>query len=247
MNPMAMMMQNMSAMMANMGGNASGGGEPTMGAPLPPMPEQAAVDSGVKALCREFQIDDTTCRTLHDVMTSREDYDEDIQALHQVMQRAVNKGKKPLEVMLTQIRQIKAGRFAGKDLLDKDIWSFAERYNLDDRVLNRLIQTLNGRKKTKKEDLKALDTRLASALLPDGGKPAPGQQSGLGLLVRLLEGLEETGRLPSPPRRLGGSGTFHATGTFLNPDKQRGGRGSDDRRSRSRHRDRSRSRGKGRR
>merc|ERR1740121_2853770 len=194
MNPMAMMMQNMSAMMANMGGNASGGGELTMGAPLPPMPEQAAVDSRVKALCREFNIDDTTCRTLHDVMTSREDYDEDIQALHQVMQRAVNKGKKPLEVMLTQIRQIKAGRFAGKDLLDKDIWAFSEKYNLDDRVLGRLIQTLNGRRSTKKVDLAALDDRLSSALPP----------TGVGLLVRLLEGLEETGRLPSPPRRLGG-------------------------------------------
>merc|ERR1719296_223168 len=175
MNPMAMMMQNMSAMMANMGNTA---GSNAMAAPLPAMPEQAAVDSRVKALCREFNIDDTTCRTLHDVMTSREDYDEDIQALHQVMQRAVNKGKKPLEVMLTQIRQIKAGRFAGKDLLDKEVWAFAEKYNLDDRVLGRLIQTLNNRKGTKKSDLAALDERLAAALEPEqkgSGKGNSGQ------------------------------------------------------------------------
>ncbi|CAE8643492.1 unnamed protein product, partial [Polarella glacialis] len=42
------------------------------------------------------------------------------------------------------------------------------------------------------------------------------------------------GRLPSPPRRLGGSGTFRPTGTFLNPVKEkekeeRGGRGGRDR------------------
>jgi len=242
-NPMAMMMQNMMQNMANNmgGGGASGGGD---GAGLPSMmPEQAPVDSRVSALCREFNIDNTTCRTLHDVMKSREDYDEDIQALHQVMVRAVNKGKKPLEVMLTQIRSIKSGRFAGKDLLDKDVWAFAEKYNLDDRVLGRLIQTLNNRKGTKKSDLAALDERLAAALEPEqkgSGKGNSGQ-TGLGLLVRLLEGLEETGRLPSPPRRLGGSGAFRPTGTFLHPIENSRGRGSrDDRRSRSRHRSRSR-------
>merc|ERR1719277_2571006 len=176
---------------------------------MAPHQGEPVVDPRVRALCKEFGVDDQTCRTLHDAMKSREDYDEDIQALHQVMERAVNKGKKPLEVMLTQIRAIKAGRFAGKELLDKDIWAFAEKYNLDDRVLGRLIQTLNGRRETKKTDLRALDDRLSSAQQP----------TGLGLLVRLLEGLEETGRLPSPPRRLGGSGTFHPTGTFLHPSR----------------------------
>merc|ERR1719436_755714 len=146
-----MMMANMGAMMANAGKAAAAGtaSAPAMAAPMPSMPDQAPVDPRVRALCKEFSIDDTTCRTLHEVMTSREDYDEDIQALHQVMERAVNKGKKPLEVMLTQIRQIKAGRFAGKDLLDKDIWNFAQKYDLDDRVLNRMIDTLKTRKKTK--------------------------------------------------------------------------------------------------
>merc|ERR1740121_826277 len=227
MNPMAqmgaaMMGANMQAMMASMGNaaNASASsGAPAEGMPAPPSEQTTLIDPRVKALCKEFSIDEQTCKTLHEAMKSREDYDEDIQALHQVMERAVNKGKKPLEVMLTQIRAIKAGRFAGKELLDKDIWAFSEKYNLDDRVLGRLIQTLNGRRSTKKVDLRALDDRLSSAQQP----------TGLGLLVRLLEGLEETGRLPSPPRRLGGSGTFHPTGTFLHPSAARGGRGSDDR------------------
>mmetsp|Transcript_15688 Transcript_15688/g.49633 ORF Transcript_15688/g.49633 Transcript_15688/m.49633 type:complete len:140 (-) Transcript_15688:84-503(-) len=138
--------------------------------------------------------------------------------------------------MLTQIRAIKAGRFAGKELLDPDIWAFIEKYNLDDRVINRLIQTLKTRKGKRREDLRALDERLGNAQQP----------TGLGLLVRLLEGLEETGRLPSPPRRLGGSGQFHATGTFLHPaGPGRKGRGRSDepRRFRS-SRSRSRSRGR---
>merc|ERR1719203_391400 len=175
---------NMNAMMSNAGtANAA----PTVTMPtmpaMPAMHEQAPVDPRVKALCKEFSIDDQTCRTLHDAMKSREDYDEDIQALHQVMERAVNKGKKPLEVMLTQIRAIKAGRCAGKELLDKDIWNFAEKYNLDDRVLNRLIQTLNGRRSTKKADLKALDERLSTVCRtpvlppPQGSRPHSSQQA----------------------------------------------------------------------
>merc|ERR1719512_697518 len=218
----AMMGGNMPDMGAMMGGMAAAGGAAGSGPEAPVMPDQAPVDPRVRSLCKEFSIDDTTARTLHDAMTTREDYDEDIQALHQVMDRAVNKGKKPLEVILTQIRAIKAGRFAGKELLDKDIWAFSEKYNLDDRVLGRLIQTLNNRRSTKKADLKALDERLSGAQQPTGGRLSSAQQpTGLGLLVRLLEGLEETGRLPSPPRRLGGSGTFHPTGTFLHPTEDR--------------------------
>merc|ERR1719367_2365389 len=125
------------------------------------------LDPKVKGLCRDFGIDDDTCGKLHDAMKDREDFDEDIQALHKVMERATRDGKKPLVAMLTQIRAIKAGRFAGKELLDPDIWAFIEKYNLDDRVINRphghqpspdgLIQTLKSRRGKKKEDLKALD------------------------------------------------------------------------------------------
>lgn len=209
MNPMMMMGNPMMAMMmmqANMRMQAGGMGGMTGGGPAASEPVKL-LDPKVKAICRDFGIDDDTCSKLHDAMKDREDFDEDIQALHKVMERATRDGKKPLEAMLTQIRAIKAGRFAGKELLDPDIWAFIEKYNLDDRVINRLIQTLKSRRGKKKEDLKALDDRLGNAQQP----------TGLGLLVRLLEGLEETGRLPSPPRRLGGSGQFHPTGTFLNP------------------------------
>lgn len=216
MNPMMSMM--MQANMRNMAGMQAGmQGQPAEAASAEP---EKLLDPKVKALCRDFSIEDDICAKLHDAMKDREDFDEDILALHKVMERATRDGKKPLEAMLTQIRAIKAGRFAGKELLDNDIWAFIEKYNLDDRVINRLVETLRVRRGKKKEDLKALDERLSNA----------NQPTGLGLLVRLLEGLEETGRLPSPPRRLGGSGQFHPTGTFLHP-KGAGGKGgrSDDR------------------
>merc|ERR1740121_2025800 len=117
MNPMAMMGAMLGGM-GNMGGMpamSAEGASSTMAASTP-QADQAPVDPRVKALCKEYSIDANTCRTLHDVMKTREDYDEDIQALSQLVQRSVNKGKKPLDVMLSQIRSIKAGRFAGKDV-----------------------------------------------------------------------------------------------------------------------------------
>jgi len=217
-----MRMGGMPVMGAGQGGQGAASSEP-----------QRLVDPKIKSICRDFGIDDDTCGKLHDAMKDREEFDEDVQALHKVMERATRGGKKPLEAMLTQIRAIKAGRFAGKDLLDPDIWAFIEKYNLDDRVIFRLIQTMKGRPGKRKETLRALDERLDNAQQP----------TGLGLLVRLLEGLEESGRLPSPPRRLGGSGRFHATGTFLHP-RTDGGRdgGRDDGRDAGRDRPRSRPR-----
>jgi len=242
MNPMQMMMNPL--MMAGMGNAgmpaaAASAAAPTVAGPAVSDP----VDPRVKALCKEFGLDEGITKKLHDVMKSREDYDEDIQALHQVMEKATRQGKKPLETMLTQMRAIKANKFPGKDLLDKEIWEFALKYNLDDRVLLRLIEVLRTRKGTKSQDLRALDDRLGNAQQP----------TGLGLLVRLIEGLEETGRLPSPPRRLGGSGTPHsaiharqqAAERERQKNKSRGNSGQRRSRSRSRRSD-SRRRGRSR-
>lgn len=176
------------------------------------------VDPRVKRLCIGFNIDSKAMEMLQEAMLSRDDYDEDIQALQLLMERDVGKGKKPSEALRTQVRALKANRFPGKDLLNPDIWNFATKYDLDDRILNKLISTLKLREHTMKEDIKALDERLVNTTQP----------TGLGLLVRLLEGLEETGRLPSPPRRLGGSGRFNPTGTFLHPVLPKGkGKGRD--------------------
>lgn len=187
----------------------------------PPGPAQASTDPRVRQLCRHFGIDDKTCSKLNAAMQTREDFDEDMQALWEVMEKAQNAGRKPLDVMLVKIREIERGQFAGKDLLDKDIQAFVSKYELDDRVINRLIQTMNMRKEKKKQDLIDMDQRLESAKRPAG------------LLVRLLEGLQDHGRLPSPPRFLG-----------LTPPTYREKADSGDfaraRRSRSRSRDRRR-------
>merc|ERR1719174_1294126 len=225
-------MMGMNPMMAMMMGQqplATGSAEASVA-----VENQKPIDPRIKRLCQEFKCDEKTMQLLQDAMLAREDFDEDIQALHLVMERDINKGKKASEALRTHVRSLKANRFPGKDLLDNDIWSFAVKFDLDDRVLNKLIVTLRSRQETMKDDLKALDERLANTQQP----------MGLGLLVRLLEGLEETGRLPSPPRRLGGSGRFHPTGTFLNPVDQKKGKAKGKGRDRDRSRSRSRSRGR---
>merc|ERR1719235_2115648 len=205
-----MMMMGQNPMMAMMMGQQQmnqSAGEADPEEALAVAAQTGKIDPRIKRLCQEFKTDEKTMQVLNDAMLSREDFDEDIQALHLVMERDVNKGKKASEALRTHVRALKANRFPGKDLLDPDIWNFATKDELDDRVLNKLTSTLRTRRDTQKEDLRMLDERLANTTQP----------TGLGLLVRLLEGLEETGRLPSPPRRLGGSGKFHPTGTWLNP------------------------------
>merc|ERR1719440_443101 len=99
---------------------------------------------------------------LQEAMLSREDFDEDIQALHLVMERDTSKGKKASEALRTQVRALKANRFPGKDLLDTDIWGFACKFDLDDRVLHKLITTPRTRPETMKHDLADLTERLAN-------------------------------------------------------------------------------------
>merc|ERR1719440_607015 len=103
------------------------------------------IDPRIKRLCQEFKTDEKTMQLLNDAMLSREDFDEDIQALHLVMERDINKGKKASEALRTHVRSLKSNRFPGKDLLDPDIWNFATKYELDDRVLNKLTSTLRTR------------------------------------------------------------------------------------------------------
>lgn len=251
MNPMMMGMMGMMGMMMNNmmqqnQGSMGGGGNEQMQMQMQ-MPSASAsrassagedrhLDPRVRDLCREFGIGGDTVMKLGDAMKAREDYEEDLQVLHKLMERATRDGKKPLEVMLAQIRALKSDKFPGKDLLDPDIWDFIVRFKLDDRVMKRLVDTFSKVKQDKIKTVQQLTERLNNVQDP---------KLGLGLLVTLLEGLEETGRMPSPPRRLGGSGTFRPTGTFLHPKNRDSSKGESRRRSRSRGRD-SRSRGRGR-
>eukprot|EP00930_Biecheleria_cincta_P029618 TRINITY_DN2057_c0_g2_i13.p1 TRINITY_DN2057_c0_g2~~TRINITY_DN2057_c0_g2_i13.p1 ORF type:complete len:160 (-),score=31.63 TRINITY_DN2057_c0_g2_i13:142-621(-) len=95
--------------------------------------------------------------------------------------------KKPVDVMLVKIRELCNGTFIGKDLLDPDIKDFVWKYNLDDQLLHRLIKTMKKRGKHKKQDLRDMDERIGNAKHPSG------------LLVRMLEGIEEHGKMPPAP------------------------------------------------
>merc|ERR1712014_189803 len=71
--------------------------------------------------------------------------------------------------------------------MDPDIRKFDLKYNLDDQIIHRLIKTMKKRGKHKKQDLIEIDERIGGAKQPSG------------LLVRMLEGLEENGRMPPLP------------------------------------------------
>jgi len=188
MNPMAMMMM-ASAMQ---GSTASEKSEESARAPADPPPEP--IDSRVRDICRHFNIDDKICEKLNKAMKTREDFDEDMQVLWHIMEKGARNNKKAVDVMLVKIREITNGTFIGKDLLDPDIKDFAWKYNLDDQLLHRLIKTMKKRGKHKKQDLKDMDERIGGAKHPSG------------LLVRMLEGLEENGKMPPAPGWLVQSG-----------------------------------------
>lgn len=176
MNQMAMM--NMAAMMNNMM-------EPQEEERVQPPPDP--IDSRVKEICRHFGIEDKICEKLNKAMKTREDFDEDMQALWHIMERGVKNNKKAVDVMLVKIREISNGTFVGKDLLDPEIKDFAWKYNLDDRLLLRLITVMKKRKQHKSQDLKDMEERIGTAKHPSG------------LLNRMLECLEESGKLPPAP------------------------------------------------
>mmetsp|Transcript_22115 Transcript_22115/g.41701 ORF Transcript_22115/g.41701 Transcript_22115/m.41701 type:complete len:259 (-) Transcript_22115:58-834(-) len=179
MNPMAMM--NMAAMMGMAMGNNPPEEEEKVEPPVEP------IDPRVKDICRHFGIDDKICEKLNKAMKTREDFDEDMQVLWHIMEKGARNNKKAVDVMLVKIREITNGTFIGKDLLDPEIKDFAWKYNLDDQLLHRLIKTMKKRGKHKSQDLKDMDERIGNAKHPSG------------LLVRMLEGLEENGKMPPAP------------------------------------------------
>jgi len=200
-------------------------------------PATAWIDPKVAQLCRHFTIDERVRKKLHDVMQTRGDtFDDDIDKLWEVMESAANENsnQKPLGVLLIKINEMSKGTFMGMERMEQDIKDFVGKYSLDNRVANRLMKCMDERRDTRQADLEALDIRLSSAKHPAG------------LLVRLVEGLQETGKLPPAPRFLGlDKGNSHASAAerqrAAERERDRDRRGRDRRRSRSRSRKRSRS------
>mmetsp|Transcript_101632 Transcript_101632/g.327966 ORF Transcript_101632/g.327966 Transcript_101632/m.327966 type:complete len:149 (+) Transcript_101632:1143-1589(+) len=148
------------------------------------------------------------------MLTREESFDQDMKALWEVCETA----KKPSGFLMVKIQELERGVFTGAGKLDREIASFSSRFKLDDRALSKLIEVVQPRKDSMREDLRDLERHLRGAQNPSSA------------VVTLLAQLKSTGRLPSPPR-----------------DKDRKERDGEKRRSRSRSRSKSRSRSRGRR
>mmetsp|Transcript_63648 Transcript_63648/g.103116 ORF Transcript_63648/g.103116 Transcript_63648/m.103116 type:complete len:229 (+) Transcript_63648:3-689(+) len=181
MNPMMMMMMNM------MSSNASTSAGAAATADITPVPHSEPVDSRVRDICRHYNIEEKIMDKLNKAMKTREDFDEDMQVLWHIMEKGARNNKKPLDVMLVKIRELTNNTFVGKDLLDPDIKHFESKHNLDDQLLLRLVRTMKKRGSKMKQDLVDMDERIGNAKHPSG------------LLVRMLEGLEENGKMPPAP------------------------------------------------
>ncbi|CAK0862471.1 unnamed protein product [Prorocentrum cordatum] len=122
------------------------------------------------------------------------------------------------------ITQMEKGTFVARGSMPEEMVALVEKYKLDHRATERLVESLRDRKDTRRQDLKDLDIRLSSAERPSG------------LLMKLLQGLDADGKLPPAPRSLGlpGSAGGHHPHRDRADDEDR--RHNRDRRSRSRRR-----------
>merc|ERR1719215_1077771 len=217
-------------MMASMAAMASGGAQSSTATPQPNnLPADGVIiDPQVRALCREFNIEERLMKKLNAAMLKRpESFDEDIETLRDRLAEP----RADVGVLITQLDK---GLFVSLGCMPKDMVALVKKYSLDDRASQRLAGSMMKRKDTMKDDLKDLDVRLASAERPSG------------LLMTLLQGLDTTGKLPAPPRSLGLPSGYRAAGGHepadRDDDRDRGRRDRD-RRDQSRSRkDRSRSR-----
>ncbi|CAE7400403.1 unnamed protein product [Symbiodinium pilosum] len=225
----SMMMPN--PMMAMMMGGVGGAG---MAAAEEKKAEESSkvetpIDGRVRELCREYGIEDRLMRKLNDVMMRRPDtFEEDLNTVRS----RLSKERPDIGVLITQLDR---GTFVTRGNIHPDMMAVVNKYKLDDRATQRLVESMRKRKKTMQEDLKAIDVRLASAERPSG------------LLMTLLQGLDTTGKLPAAPKSLGLPGSYGAEREEKEkerPKERDRDRGRDRERDREKKRSRSRSRGR---
>eukprot|EP00929_Paragymnodinium_shiwhaense_P020399 TRINITY_DN13617_c0_g3_i1.p1 TRINITY_DN13617_c0_g3~~TRINITY_DN13617_c0_g3_i1.p1 ORF type:complete len:329 (-),score=61.99 TRINITY_DN13617_c0_g3_i1:39-983(-) len=247
MNPMMMnpmMMGGCNPMMMGMGGMAvsaapaaaaatavpaESGGQPTATSAL----MGAAADSvhpKVAALCRDFRIEDRLMRKLNDILQRRPTtFEDDLVTLREKL----GQPKVEVGILLTQLAK---GTFVNKSSMSPEMCEIVEKYKLDHRATERLVESMMRRpKNSRAQDLKDLDIRLASADRPTG------------LLMQLLQGLDSEGKFPPAPRSLGlpSELSYPLRRDRASPKRSRSRSGK--KRSKSRRRSRSRSRSRSRR
>jgi len=196
--------------------------------------DKDSCDPRVQELCRHFQIEDRIRDRLNDVMMTREEtFESDMKSLWEVCDNA----KKPSGYLMVKIHELERGIFTGAAKLGNDFTTFAQRHKLDDRCLGKLIDVMQRREDTKREDMRELEKHLRGVEKP--------QQ----VLMPLLKELQLSGRVPSLPRSSGKDsnreGDSHKERErSRDRDREKSKKSRSRSRSRSKRRSKSRSRSK---
>ncbi|CAE7468945.1 unnamed protein product [Symbiodinium sp. CCMP2456] len=94
-------------------------------------------------------------------------------------------GRPDIGVLITQLDR---GTFGMRSNIHPDTMVVVNKYKLNDRATQHLVESMGKRQKTTQEDLNAIDARLASAERPSD------------LLPELLQVLDRHGKLPVAPK-----------------------------------------------
>lgn len=192
MNPMAMMMGNpmmaqpnpmmaqvnpmMQQMLAAAGADSSGNqpGKANLEEANPIHPE-------VMQLCDDFRVEERLMKKLNRILERRpETFADDIRTLRE----RLSMPRAEIGVLMMQLER---SSFVNNSSVGGDIQGIVEKYQLDHRAKERLVESMYSRKETRAQDLANIEERLSDAANPSS------------LLMKLLQTLDTTGRLPIKP------------------------------------------------
>lgn len=222
MNPMAMMMANpmMNPMMQQMAMTGMGKDTPGDEVPTTAAKTDDPIHPEVMALCRDYRVEDRLMRKLNLILQRRpETFADDIRTLREKL-------KLPRAEIGVLMLQLERGSFVNQSSVGEDILKLVDKYGLDSRAKERLVESMSQRKATRAQDMAAIDERLVDAERPSG------------LLMKLLQSLDTEGKMPHKP----GSGPGVTSGHRPPAEKEERKSRSRKRKSRSKSRSRRRRR-----
>jgi len=179
MNPMAMMapvnpmmQQMLAAASADSSGNQSAKGNIDEAPPIHPE---------VLQLCNDFRVEERLMKKLNRILERRpETFADDIRTLRE----RLSMPRAEIGVLMMQLER---SSFVNNSSVGGDITTIVDRYGLDHRAKERLVESMYSRKETRAQDLAQIEERLADAANPSS------------LLMKLLQTLDTSGRLPIKP------------------------------------------------
>eukprot|EP00930_Biecheleria_cincta_P084239 TRINITY_DN73731_c0_g1_i1.p1 TRINITY_DN73731_c0_g1~~TRINITY_DN73731_c0_g1_i1.p1 ORF type:complete len:349 (+),score=76.01 TRINITY_DN73731_c0_g1_i1:91-1137(+) len=187
MNPMAMMMGNpmmaqvnpmMQQMLATTAAAAESSGNQPAGSNIE---EANPIHPEVLQLCNDFRVEERLMKKLNRILERRpETFADDIRTLRE----RLSMPRAEIGVLMMQLER---SSFVNNSSVGGDIQGIVEKYQLDHRAKERLVESMYNRKETRTQDLANIEERLADAANPSS------------LLMKLLQTLDTTGRLPIKP------------------------------------------------